>query len=158
MLRFETVIPAAEAAGRQAQEVLRLPQVLRQRSRQRLALPSGREAGLFLPRGTVLRHGDLLVSEEGVAVGVEALPEALSRVRFSSGHDLARACCHLGNRHAPMEIGADFVQYLEDRVLDELLAGLGFTVEHLSGPFEPEAGACPLPQVPTAGIRIVARQ
>lgn len=158
MLNFTRVLPAAEAEGLAAAETIRLPHALRQRSRQRLILPSGLEAGLFLPRGTVLRHGDLLMSAEEAPVRVEALPEPLSRVRCASGHDLARACCHLGNRHAPMEIGVDFVQYLEDRVLDELVAGLGFAVEHLCAPFEPEAGACPLPQVPAAGIRIVVRQ
>jgi urease accessory protein len=151
MLVFETVIPGG-AEGQEAQEVLRLPFARRDRSRQRLVLPSGREAGLCLPRGAVLRHGDLLVSTEGVRVRVEADDERLSRVGFANARDLARACCHLGNRHAPMQIGPDWVQYLEDRVLDEVMAGLGFGVEHLLGPFEPEPGACPLPHLEVRGF------
>ena len=43
-----------------ARATLTLPFDLRQKSRLRTRLDSGEDVGLFLPRGTVLRHGDRL--------------------------------------------------------------------------------------------------
>src|ERR1700730_14515028 len=42
-----------------------LPFDLRRKSRLRTRLANGTEAALFLPRGSVLRDGDLLESEDG---------------------------------------------------------------------------------------------
>jgi urease accessory protein len=159
MLTFETVIPASQSGAPPlaADEVLPLPHALRERSRQRVTLLSGREAGLILPRGTLLRHGDLLRSAEGVVVRVEAAGEHLSVVRFPEARnrprDLARAALHLGNRHAPVQIGPDFLAYAEDPVLDELMGKLGFAVEHRTAPFEPEPGAIPLPHIEVGAVR-----
>lgn len=157
MLTFEHVIPCAEAR-QTAQESLRLPSALRERSRQRVVLASGQEAGIILPRGTVLRHGDLLLSNEGSVLRIEAADERLSVVRFATRQDMAVACLHLGNRHAPVEIGPAQVQYTEDKVLDDMLAGLGFSVEHRLGPFQPEPGACPLPHIEVRSVKLVQRQ
>ncbi len=168
MLTFETVIPASQpgAPPLAADEVLPLPHALRERSRQRVTLPSGREAGLMLPRGTLLRHGDLLRSAEGVVVRVEAAGEHLSVVRFPEARnrpqdlarDLARAALHLGNRHAPVQIGPDFLAYEEDPVLDELMGKLGFALEHRIAPFEPEPGAVPLPHIEVGAVRRAGAQ
>ena len=159
MLTFETVIPgnSPDAPPLAAHEVLTLPHALRERSRQRVTLPSGREAGLILPRGTLLRHGDLLRSAEGVLVRVEAAGERLSVVSFEHARnpvrDMARAAFHLGNRHAPVQFGPDWLAYQEDEVLDGLMAKLGYSVGHCLGPFEPEPGAIPLPHIEVRSIR-----
>lgn len=168
MLTFETIIPASQpdATSPEADEVLILPHALRERSRQRVTLPSGREAGLILPRGALLRHGDLLRSAEGVVVRVEAAGERLSVVSFPEARnrprdlarDLARAALHLGNRHAPVQIGPDFLAYVEDPVLDELMGRLGFAVEHRTAPFEPEPGAVPLPHIEVGVVRRAGKQ
>lgn len=53
----------------------------RTRCRLRVMLDDGQEAGLFLPRGTVLHHGDALIAEDGLVARIIAAPEHLSRVR-----------------------------------------------------------------------------
>ncbi|MCV3310129.1 urease accessory protein UreE, partial [Leclercia adecarboxylata] len=49
-----------------------LPIDVRVKSRARVVLDDGRDAGLILPRGLLLRGGDLLTSEDGREV-VEVL-------------------------------------------------------------------------------------
>ena len=113
----------------------------RVKSRLRVTLSDGREAGLDLLRGDILRHGDVLCSDNGEHVRVVAAPETLSVVRTSDALLRARICYHLGNRHTAIEINSMFISYQHDHVLDVMVAGLGaqVTVEELG--FEPEAGA-----------------
>ena len=120
---------------------LTLPLHLRIKSRLRVTLDDGEEAGLFLERGTTLKEGDILVSEEGARIGVKAAAETLSVVRDDDPHLLARACYHLGNRHTAIQIEPGRVSYLHDHVLDEMLRGLGMAVTVEEAPFEPEPGA-----------------
>ncbi len=120
---------------------LTLPFELRLKSRLRTSLQSGEEVGLFLDRGEVLRGGDCLVADDGRIVRVIAAAEAVMEVRSADRGGLARAAYHLGNRHCPVEIGADCLRFPADRVLSEMLLGMGFVVTAVSAPFEPEAGA-----------------
>ena len=120
---------------------LTLPFELRQRSRLSTHLDNGEEAVLFLPRGSVLRHGDLLRADAGNVVMIHAAHEAVSTASTASPLLLAKACYHLGNRHVALHIGTTFVRYLRDHVLDDLVCQLGLTVAHEMLPFEPEAGA-----------------
>lgn len=137
MIRLTETIPQADRIdGR-----LTLPLESRTRSRLRVALDDGREAGLFLPRGISLRHGDLLRSEEGLVVQVQAAPETLSRACCDDTLLLARACYHLGNRHVALQIEPGRLSYLHDHVLDAMVTGLGLSVTVEQAPFEPEAGA-----------------
>lgn len=121
--------------------VLVLPFEARCRSRLRAALVGGEEVALFLPRGTVLRHGDLLVADDGGLVRVEAAPQDVLRVTAPSAQALARAAYHLGNRHTPVEVGDGFLKLEADPVLRDMLERLGMRVEAASQPFDPEAGA-----------------
>src|ERR1700694_1289120 len=118
-----------------------LPFELRQKSRLRTALRSGEEGGLFLDRGALRRGGDCLLADDGRIVRVTAAREAVMEVRSADPDGLARAAYHLGNRHCPVEIGADWLRFPADRVLAEMLLGMGFAVTAASAPFEPEAGA-----------------
>ncbi|MBK1645529.1 urease accessory protein UreE [Thiocapsa imhoffii] len=113
----------------------------RTRCRLRVLLDDGREAGLFLPRGSVLRHGDELIAEDGLVARIIAAPEPLSRITTTDAKLLARAAYHLGNRHVPLQIEPGCLSYRHDQVLDDLLRGLGLTVTLIDAPFEPEAGA-----------------
>lgn len=122
-------------------QTLKLPWEQRTRSRLRVVLDNGEDAGIFLPRGTILRDRDLLVSTTGDVVMVCAAPETLSMVTDADPLAIARACYHLGNRHAPIEIRERQVQYLHDPVLDDMVKGLGLAVRIVQGPFEPELGA-----------------
>ncbi len=113
----------------------------RTRARQKVELDSGEIAGLFLPRGHVLRPGQRLAADSGELVEVRAAAEAVSTVYVDDPLLLARACYHLGNRHVALQIEAGFLRYQRDHVLDKMVAGLGLGVEHESAAFEPEAGA-----------------
>ena len=120
---------------------LTLPFELRQKSRLRATLDNGAEAGLFLERGTLLRHGDLLRADSGEIIEVRAAPEDVSTARAVGLLLLARACYHLGNRHVPLQIGDGWLRYLHDHVLDDMLLHMGLDVTFERAPFEPEAGA-----------------
>jgi urease accessory protein len=120
------------------QAKLELPFDLRQKSRLRTRLTSGEEAALFLPRGEVLRGGDLLAASDGRVVEVVSTPEKLAHIE---AEDLARVAYHLGNRHVPVQVGQGFLRIAEDHVLEELASKLGARVTHVLAPFEPEAGA-----------------
>lgn len=124
-----------------ADTTLTLPWEQRTKSRLRVLLDNGVEAGLFLRRGSVLRAGEMLASEEGFVVEVVAAREPLSIVASPDPLLMARACYHLGNRHAAVAITDRQVHYLHDPVLDDMIKGLGLEIRHDQGPFEPESGA-----------------
>jgi urease accessory protein len=106
---------------------------------------SGRRLGVFLPRGTVVRGGDVLVAEDGSLVVVKAAAQPVMVVRHSSEHgsphDLLRAAYHLGNRHVQLELQSDCLLLEPDHVLAEMLKQMHLLVSHEHAPFEPEAGA-----------------
>jgi urease accessory protein len=113
----------------------------RAKSRLRVVLDDGREAGIFLDRGETLKDGDCLASEDGLVVRVIAGPERVSSVATSDPLLLARACYHLGNRHVALQIEPGRLRYMHDHVLDDLVRGLGLAVTVEDAPFEPEPGA-----------------
>ncbi|WP_153102112.1 urease accessory protein UreE [Paraburkholderia hayleyella] len=113
----------------------------RRKSRLAATLDHGEPIALLLPRGTVLRDGDLLIADDGALVRVVAAPEAVLVVRAQDGLTLTRAAYHLGNRHTPVEVGVDYLKLEYDPVLADMLRRLGAMVEQLQMPFQPEAGA-----------------
>lgn len=113
----------------------------RTRSRQRVRLDNGEEAGLFLERGTILRGGDCLISDTDIIVKVLAAEETVSTVSCNDPLELARICYHLGNRHVALEIRDQQVRYPHDHVLDAMLESMGLTAVITQAPFEPETGA-----------------
>ena len=106
---------------------------------------AGRQLGVFLPRGTVLRGGDMLVAEDGSLVRVRAAPQPLLVVRpcvtHGSALDLLRAAYHLGNRHVALELQPDLLKLEPDHVLADMLRSLRLTVTEDRSAFEPENGA-----------------
>ncbi len=124
-----------------AQTTLTLPFELRQKSRLRARLDDGRDVGLFLARGTVLRHGDCLRTTCGLVVEVHAASETVSTARTEDALLLARAAYHLGNRHVALQVGPGWLRYLHDHVLDRMVQELGLTLSSEQAPFEPETGA-----------------
>lgn len=123
------------------QATLTLPLASRVKSRLRAVLDDGRDVGLFLERGQVLQNGDLLASDDGIVVKIIAANETVSTVSCADAWLMARACYHLGNRHVALQINPERIQYLHDHVLDDMLVGLGLTVQVENVPFEPESGA-----------------
>jgi urease accessory protein len=117
----------------------------RQKSRFDAVDSTGRSIGVFLPRGTVVRGGDVLVAEDGSLIRVEAAPQDVLRITACAQHgspfDLTRAAYHLGNRHVPIELQADHLKIEPDHVLADMLRAMHMTVVPVSEAFEPESGA-----------------
>jgi urease accessory protein len=118
---------------------------LRQKSRLEAADSTGRQIGIFLSRGTVLRGGDVLVAEDGSLIRVIAASQTVLRITPCSNHgtsfDLIRAAYHLGNRHVPIELKPDHLKIEPDHVLADLLRAMHLTVLEVNEAFEPESGA-----------------
>ena len=115
----------------------------RQKSRFEAVDSQGHAFGVFLPRGTAVRGGDVLVTEDGKLVSVLAKPQPVLTVRAAHGSPLAllRAAYHLGNRHVALEVHADRLQLEPDPVLADMLRQMHLEVVEQLAPFEPEGGA-----------------
>jgi len=122
-----------------------LPWDTRQKSRFDATDSAGRVLGVFLPRGSVVRGGDVLVAEDGSLIRVQAAAQPVLVVRHCTEHgsplDLMRAAYHLGNRHVQLEVQADRLQFEPDHVLADMLRAMHLIVSDETAPFEPEAGA-----------------
>lgn len=118
---------------------------VRQKSRFSATDSSGRTLGVFLPRGTVVRGGDVLVAEDGSLVRVLAAPQAVLHITHCPQHgtpfDLVRAAYHLGNRHVPIELQPDHLKIEPDHVLADMLRAMHLIVQARDMAFEPEGGA-----------------
>ena len=118
---------------------------VRQKSRFDTTDSLSRHLGVFLPRGTLLRGGDVLVVEDGSMVRVLAAPQAVLRISACPTHgspfDLTRAAYHLGNRHVPIELKPDHLKIEPDHVLADLLRAMHLIVNTVDEAFEPEGGA-----------------
>lgn len=127
-------------------DTLSLPYELRIRGRLKAMTDNGRDVGLFLDRGPVLRDGDLLQASTGEVIRICAADEPVTTAFIDGGLPLGRLCFHLGNRHVSLALGADtdgrhWVRFPPDHVLEELAVLLGATISHHQAPFDPESGA-----------------
>jgi urease accessory protein len=118
---------------------------VRQKSRFDATDSSGRELGVFLPRGQVVRGGDVLVAEDGSLIAVKAAAQPVLEVRACAEQgtplDLLRAAYHLGNRHVQLEVQPDHLKLEPDHVLADMLRQRHLIVTETQAAFEPEAGA-----------------
>jgi len=118
---------------------------VRQKSRFDATDSQGRQLGVFLPRGTLVRGGDVLLAEDGSMVKVIAAPQAVLRITACTSHgspfDLTRAAYHLGNRHVPIELKPDHLKIEPDHVLADMLRTMHLIVNEAEEAFEPEGGA-----------------
>jgi urease accessory protein len=118
---------------------------VRQKSRFDARDTLGRTLAVFLPRGTAVRDGDVLVCEDGSLVRVSASPQPVMVVRpgrsNGASFDLVRAAYHLGNRHVALELRPDHLKLEPDHVLAQMLRQMGLQVDEALLPFEPESGA-----------------
>ena len=105
--------------------------------RKRLTGLDGLSFVVDLPRATHLDPGQAFVLSDNSHVAIDAAEEPLIEIRG----DLARLAWHIGNRHTPCEVHSDFLRIAEDKVLFDMLQGLGATLARVSGTFTPEGGA-----------------
>ncbi len=131
-------------SGSQPAEVidrLSLPFDLRKRGRFKAVTESGRDIGLFIERGLVLQHGDLLQTECGNVIEVLAEAEAVVTAGSDDWLQFAKVCYHLGNRHVPLQVGERWLRFQPDHVLQDLAELHGLTTVQEQAPFAPENGA-----------------
>ena len=118
---------------------------VRQKSRFDCTDSQGRHLGVFLPRGTLVRGGDVLVAEDGSLIKVVAAPQPVLVITHCAQHgtpfDLTRAAYHLGNRHVAIELKPDHLKIEPDHVLAEMLRNMHLIVKETQAAFEPEGGA-----------------
>ena len=118
---------------------------VRQKSRFEATDSLGRQLGIFLPRGTAVRGGDVLVAQDGSLIRVIAAAQTVLRITHCPQHgspfDLLRAAYHLGNRHVPIELKPDHLKIEPDHVLAALLQAMHLIVSTVDEAFEPENGA-----------------
>jgi len=118
---------------------------VRQKSRFDATDSTGRALGVFLPRGTLVRGGDVLVAEDGSMIRVLSAPQPVLVItpctEHGSAFDLVRAAYHLGNRHVQIELQPDHLKIEPDHVLADMLRAMHLTVNEATVAFEPEGGA-----------------
>lgn len=118
---------------------------VRQKSRFETTDSMERQVGVFLPRGTLVRGGDVLVAEDGSLIRVIAAPQPVLVITHCTEHgspfDLLRAAYHLGNRHVPIELKPNHLKIEPDHVLADMLRSMHLIVQEQLTTFEPEGGA-----------------
>ena len=117
----------------------------RQKSRFETTDSAGRQIGVFLARGVVVRGGDVFVGENGTLIPVIARAQNVLHITYCKEHgtpfDLIRAAYHLGNRHVPIELKPYHLKIEPDHVLAEMLKAMNLIVVQMESTFEPENGA-----------------
>jgi urease accessory protein len=154
MLQVSKLIPQARGLAPvlvRSAATLTLDWDVRQKSRFDAETSDGRRVGVFLPRGTLVRGGDVLLTQDGSLLRVVAAPQPVLRITACTDHhhghshdpafDLMRAAYHLGNRHVPIELKPDHLKIEPDHVLADLLRAMHLNVVEVSESFEPEGGA-----------------
>lgn len=106
--------------------------------RKRLETSAGRAFVVDLPQTTSLDDGDMLELTDGTRVEIRAAIEDVLLVR---GENLARLAWHIGNRHTPCQVLADYLVIQRDQVIRQMLVHLGAQVEEARSRFTPEGGA-----------------
>lgn len=140
-LVITAVLPATSA--RERSETSQVERVClswhdRHRSRQRLQTDRGTDLCLALPRGTVLRDGDLLYHDHHRQIWVRAQGEELLRIYPESPLRLAQIAHHLGNWHRSVQILEDHSLLVQpDPPLRAWLQDQGLPVETCCRPFDP---------------------
>jgi urease accessory protein len=134
---------ARTGAWRAADAIDRVVLNADERHRRRIVLTGERGTKFLLDLAavTVLRDGDGLVLDDGMIICVMAKPEPLVEITARDAAALARFAWHLGNRHTELQVVGDRLRIRRDRVLEDMLAGLGAHLTPIEASFEPERGA-----------------
>jgi urease accessory protein len=142
MLEIKAKIKARRGAYKvETRGTLRLPFDLRRTAGVRATLVSGEEVAVKLPRGEILRGGDLVVASDGRIIEVLAETERVLNVECESPAALARCAYELGSRHVAVETGDGWLRVAADHELEHVLQGFGAKLTPMDAPFEPESGA-----------------
>ena len=140
MRRVTRIISAAELTAAVTDRVI-LDAGDRNRRRIVMRSEKGTEFLLDEANPVSLRDGDGLLLDDGAIVLVTAEPEKLVEISAGSALDCVRLAWHLGNRHTDVQVIGDRLRIRRDHVLEDMLRGLGATLNALDAPFDPEAPA-----------------
>lgn len=133
-------------SGNRTIGTLVLPHDERALRRKLVTLDDGRDVLVDLPKTVMLGTGDLLILETGESIEINAANEPLYKITGRDELHLAQLCWHIGNRHLPCEIVEEsgrptHILINQDKVLADMLRGLGATLTEIVAPFSPLRGA-----------------
>ena len=140
MIRATRVAPGAAAISLVFDQVVL---DFDQRHRRRIAMVGikGTRFLLDLEKAARLRGGDVLILEDGRRIAVVSAKEPLASITAADAATLVRIAWHIGNRHLPAMLLGERIVIRRDHVIEEMVAGLGGSVEAIEAAFDPEAGA-----------------
>jgi urease accessory protein len=137
----ERAVPVASATleGRQ-RDTLCLTWEERRWTRKRVVTAAGREVGLALPTGSLLRPGDIVAVEADWYLEIEGRPEPVLAVTPRSRDEGIRIAFDVGNRHFPLAIDGDDLLVPDDTAMEQLLTRLGVVWQRRAAIFAPLGG------------------
>lgn len=140
MISAETIRQRGSQAGSFA-DTITLDEDQRHRRRMAMVSDGGIAFLLNLSEARLLREGDGIVLDDGRVIEVKAKPEPLYEVRGRDGVHLLHLAWHLGNRHLAAAIEETRILIRRDRVIRDMVEGLGGTVTEVEAAFDPAGGA-----------------
>jgi urease accessory protein len=137
----ETALPVDSAVleGRQ-RDTLCLTWEERRWTRRRVVTTAGREVGLALPTGSLLKPGDIVVVESDWYLEIEGKPEPVLAVAPRSTDEAIRVAFEVGNRHFPLAKDGDNLLVPDDTAMEQLLSRLGVVWRRRAAVFAPLGG------------------
>lgn len=109
-------------------------------TRKRVVTTQGREVGLALPTGSLLRPGDVVAVEDEWYLEIDAKPEPVLAVTPKSRDEAIRVAFDVGNRHFPVAISGDDLLVPDDTAMEQLLTRLGVAWKRRAAVFAPLGG------------------
>lgn len=122
-------------------DIISLPHNERHLRRKVLTSQHDMKLAFDLPQAIHLQGRDRLRLDNGEQVEVIAMDEKLLDVRGRDTAHLIELAWHIGNRHLAAQVEEDRILILRDRVIAEMLVGLGAQVAEVTEPFSPQRGA-----------------
>lgn len=109
-------------------------------TRKRVVTTAGREVGLALPTGSLLRPGDIVAVETDWYLEIEGKPEPVLAVTPRDKDEAIRIAFDVGNRHFPLAITGDVLLIPDDTAMEQLLTRLGVVWQRRAAVFAPLGG------------------
>ncbi|MGD1887105.1 MAG: urease accessory protein UreE [Cohaesibacteraceae bacterium] len=122
-------------------DTITLDETDRHRRRMKMTSDGGMSFMLDLPEARLLKHGEGLKLSDGRVIEVRAEPEALYEITGRDARHLLTLAWQIGNRHLAADITDARIRIRQDRVIKDMLVGLGAHVEEIEDAFDPEGGA-----------------
>ena len=122
-------------------DIIALAHDARHLRRKVLESQHGMRLAFDLPRAIHLQDRDRLRLENGEQIEVIASDESLMEVRGRDTTHLIELAWHIGNRHLAAQVEEHRIVVMRDRVIAEMLTGLGAKVTEIVEPFSPQRGA-----------------